>query len=1240
MMNNINIKTTKQHKCYIARHVTRDYNLHYFRPSAIVFHMSPVYGEKFQVPDNYPARIRAIRVAHSLTQMRLADLLGVAFATVNRWENEQARPSQMAWRKLILAERYGLEAFEPDFGMADKDSTAIRESSTPTPVEFTADPERVRLVAEAERLTYGHLFNPAFATEVSVVDPLPHQRIAVYEQMLNQNRLRYLLADDAGAGKTIMSGLYIREMLSRRMIRRILIVPPAGLVGNWQREMKQLFSLSFRVISGADAQTGNPFQEEDSDLVIVSVDTLRGDMMFTRLQHEDVVPYDLVIFDEAHKLSARRDPDGTFRATERYRLAEAIAGIPTPDPRWRLTWSPTHMLLLTATPHMGKDYPYFCLWRLLEPNVLSTFDAFKEFPVEHKRHHFIRRTKEEMVYFNGKRIYPERMSDTLSYDLTTGPISEKELYDQTTDYIQTYYNQARFLNRTAAHFAMSVLQRRLASSTYALLRSMQRRGEKLDKLMESIRTGELTQEELLARDRKLQELPDIYEEKTADEEDPEAGMEENERVADDAMGSFVATTIADLQIERDKVADLVALAERVYALGEESKFDKLRAVLADPNYRGQKLIIFTEHRDTLRFLVRRFEGLGYTGKIAQIHGGMNYHERDEQVAFFRTPTEEGGAQILVATDAAGEGINLQFCWLMVNYDIPWNPARLEQRMGRIHRYGQKHDPVIIINLVAGKTREGRVLKTLLDKLEIIRKELGKDKVFDVIGRILEGVSIRDYMERAMTDAGADEAAKAIAGQLNADHVTAIESQERAIYGNGGDVSKELDRLQTTLDREAYCRLLPGYIHRFITHAAPALGIALEGDLNQTFSIHPVQQGALDTLWPILDTYPEDRRTTLTIFRPDLSQKAIFLRPGEPLFDALCARVHSRFAEEAIRGAVFVDPTVDKPYFFFLLLVKILRKPDPDFPAFRSEEVIESRLVGLRYSMEGELQECPVEHLLLLRGSSGGLPSSAVRFAAAVKDALSQARTYAADFMSAGCAAEHKEQLVQSLPQREEFIKRGFDYQEAELADRRAQLAEKVREGQSRFKPDLDEVKARQQTLSKQRADALAIIQREPELIEAAPVEFLAHALVVPSSDPEDRKSYDKDIEEIAVKVVMAYEESEGATVRDVSSPPRARLAGLMDWPGFDLLSRRPSGEERDIEVKGRFGVGDVDISENELAKACNLRQKYWFYVVFDCATSHPRLVRVQDPFIKLIVRRRGVTVDEKDIIAAGEQSQV
>ncbi len=203
---------------------------------------------------------------------------------------------------------------------------AVQTESPPT-IDFNADPDIVRVVVEGERLTYGHLFNPAFATETSKIDPLPHQRIAVYKKMLPQPRLRFLLADDAGAGKTIMTGLYIREMLSRRLIRRVLIAPPAGLINNWEREMRTLFNLSFNVLSGADARSGNPFIGEDSNLLIVSMDTLGGDKMFARLQEPSVEPYDLVIFDEAHKLSADRLPDYTLRRTDRYRLAEALAGV-------------------------------------------------------------------------------------------------------------------------------------------------------------------------------------------------------------------------------------------------------------------------------------------------------------------------------------------------------------------------------------------------------------------------------------------------------------------------------------------------------------------------------------------------------------------------------------------------------------------------------------------------------------------------------------------------------------------------------------------------------------------------------------------------------------------------------------------------------------------------------------------------------------------------------------------------
>ena len=351
-----------------------------------------------------------------------------------------------------------------------QEGTSRRSIDILQTLDFSAAPEVVSALAEAHRLTYGHLFNPTFASETSLIDPLPHQRLAVYEHMLHQSPLRFLLADDAGAGKTIMTGLYVREMLARRLIRRVLIVPPAGLVGNWEREMRTLFRLQFRVVSGSDARSGNPFVGTESQLVIVSIDTLAGERMFAHLSDAATEPYDLVVFDEAHKLSADRQPDFRVRKTERYRLAEALSGAGPDSARWELPWSAQHLLLLTATPHMGKDFPYYFLWRLLLPESLSTYEAFEKFPTDSRKRHFIRRTKEELVHFDGSPLYPERRCDTLSYELTQGTGSEQDLYDDTTDYMRNHYNRAKVLNRSAARLAMSVFQRRLASSTYALLR--------------------------------------------------------------------------------------------------------------------------------------------------------------------------------------------------------------------------------------------------------------------------------------------------------------------------------------------------------------------------------------------------------------------------------------------------------------------------------------------------------------------------------------------------------------------------------------------------------------------------------------------------------------------------------------------------------------------------------------------------------------------------------------------------
>jgi superfamily II DNA or RNA helicase/DNA-binding XRE family transcriptional regulator len=1180
--------------------------------------------------DDFPEQIKQLRARLGLTQVVLAERLGVSFPTVNRWENKKTIPSQLAWNKL--------REMDGDQQEGISISESVAPAGPPT-LDFTGSAETVRTVVEGERLTFGHLANPAFATEISSIDPLPHQRIAVYDHMLKQPRLRFLLADDAGAGKTIMTGLYIREMLSRRVLRRVLIVPPAGLIGNWQREMQVLFNLPFTVVAGADARNANPFIGPSSNWVIVSVDTLAGERVFARLREEKVEPYDLVVFDEAHKLSVDRGNDFRVRKTDRYRLAECLAGVRSLDPAWRLPWVPHHLLLLTATPHQGKDYPYYGLWRLLEPDVLSTPEALDQYPPSLRQARFIRRTKEEMVHLSGKPLYPKRISDTLGYDLTQGPISEQTLYDETTEYMRHVYNRAKLLNRSAARLAMSVLQRRLASSTYALLRSFERRIEKLNHLIREVQDGRLTEEQLVVLQRRLAEDDDVLDTKTADEESgPVDGLEENEISEDKLLAGVIATSLADLVVEREQVIVLRDLARKVYDKGEESKFDKLREVLTESRFAGEKFIIFTEHRDTLEYLIQRLGGMGYTGQIAQIHGGMYYTERQHQVERFRRPHEDGGTRFMICTDAAAEGINLQFCWIMINFDVPWNPARLEQRMGRIHRYGQKHDPVHIVNLVAPKTREGLVIETLLNKLEAIRDSLGSEKVFDSIGRLFEGVSLKTYMERAVVEGG-DTVAHDLDGRLTNEQVEALAAKERMLYGDGGDVKRQLPRLREDLAQEAYRRLLPGYVQQYIEIAAPLADIQIEGDTEDCFWLRPAAPGALDPLLHTLEMYPAQQRDSLSVVRPENKDEAIWVHPGEPVFEQFRAIVSDRLGGQALQGAVFVDPTADKPYLFHVALVSVIRQADPTLPDLATEKVLDCRLVGVKQHEGTELTLCPVEQLLLLKGGRG-LPPAAQRLAATAERLKDQAAAFMTERVARDLALERRNALLALLPEREQFMQRGFNFQETELAAARVKQSDKARSGNSSAAKALKEIKEQQRSLAERRALAVATLRREPELIAPGDLTFLAHALIVPSTNADDLARHDAEVERIAMDYVRAFEEAEGAIVHDVHTPELARAAGLTDNPGFDLLSIFPAADlrgRRAIEVKGRASTGDVEVSSNEWARAANLRNGYWLYAVYNCATPAPQLARVQDPFGRLLARAKGsVLISAAQVIQASE----
>ena len=1181
-------------------------------------------------------RIRAVRKGLGLTQKAFADALGVTTVSVNRWENRKATPSDLAWQQILSAEEHGAA------GLLHKDDVVAvgvgqvdPDIPTTGPFDFAADPAAVRAVVEGERLEAGYTASPAFATEVSRIDPLPHQRLAVYDRMLNEPRLRLLLADDPGAGKTIMTGLYLREMRARRLIRRVLVVPPAGLVGNWRREMEHLFELDFRIVTGSDARASepNPFAGPDSDLVICSVDTLYRKNAFSRLREAD--PYDLVVFDEAHKLTVRQRADGTLDRSKKYVLAEALAGVPLLDENHALPWAARHLLLLTATPHMGHDFPYYGLWRLLDPEVFPTEEAFRKYPASGKARYFIRRTKEEMVNLDGDPIYPPRIVDTLSFDLTP---DEFDLYQRVTDYMRRQYNQAKFLNRQAAQLAMSVFQRRLASSTYALARSFERRIEKLDGLIDDIESGRMTPEELLERQMAL-DYDDPFETLTADEEDTSKGVEEHELTEDLALGAVVALTIDDLREERTEVEGLLATARDILEDGYTAKFKRLKEVLDQPGTKGEKLLLFTEHKDTLDFLVQRLQGIGYGDQIAQIHGGLDYKERDRQADRFRTPVSRGGASILIGTDAAGEGINLQVCWRMVNYDIPWNPARLEQRMGRIHRYGQQHPFVSILNLVAENTREGRVLLALLTKLDTIRdafrdQDLPEGKVFDVIGRVLQGVSLRHYMTGLLDqDSNPEEevqqAVTDISAKATPQHARQALERDDAPYGAPDEVRQRLPALRAEIERETLRQLLPGYVLRYLHEVLPLLGLDPPPDDEPVFTLRAATPGALDPFLSVLDGYSPGARERCTAYRPGREDPtAIWLRPGEPLFDAIVDAARVRFGDDALRGATFIDPAVRDPYFLHIGEVSVLQGDDDD-----NDTVLEHKLVALRMTEDGAAEETPLERLLLLRPAES-IPVAYRHLVRRAPVSAARAQRHLSD-VSEELALQHRALREATVEDRERHLAVGFDLQMAQLAARRSKLRRKAAPSVKK----MDAVKSLQRSLREHRDASLDRLRRDASFVRAGVADPLAHVLVLPSADPEVRRQFDADVEARAMRVSMDHERRHGARVYDVSIPSRAAALGLSDWPGFDVLSDRPDeAYDRAIEVKGRAAGGLVELSQNEWSKACNLRDRYWLYVVYHCGSTTPVLHRIQDPFGQLIGRARtSICFDEQDIRAAAER---
>ena len=1153
--------------------------------------------------------IREARKSLGLTQEEFAERLGVTFASVNRWENGRAIPQRS--RVMAIQELLVQYSNRRDRQAGDLPSFAEPQGPTSIRIDFGGDPEAVQLAVDATRLQNGHLYNKTFGLELSRVVPLPHQRLAVYESLLTLDAIRFLLADDAGAGKTIMAGLLILEMIKRGRIRSVVIVCPAGLTWNWRRELKHFFDLNFRILKGGDFDQGNPLEAEDG-LHVISVDTAASDRVRRILKESRSLPIDLTIFDEAHKLSWG-DERRADSKTRRYRLAEILG-----------TRS-KHLLLLTATPHMGKQFPYFALWRLLDPNVFSTRQALEEFSEEKRPKYFLRRLKEEMVDYQGRPLYKPRLCQTLLHPLTP---PEKDFYEAATTYLRWSFETNRNINKSAAAMVVAVLQRRLASSTHALVESLKRRRDRLLKQ--------------LPAHKPPRGLEDPFEVGTCDDAEATPDGRENLEDAEAELVNALISESADQRAAELAMLDgLIDMGNAILASENESKFAKLRELIESARFQNEQMLIFTEHRDTLVHLHKRFEELGYGEQIAVIHGGMPVEEREQQRIFFmpvEVRREQGlhhpstrHARIMLATDAAGEGINLQFAWLMVNYDIPFNPARLEQRMGRLHRFGMRHSEVRIFNLVAEGTREGRVLEILLRKLNDAREALSSDKVYDVVGQQLDGVSIRDLLLDALLDGSGDRSVKKIESILATKHLRQQIEQSRKFASHYGDVGRRLGELNAEREGERLNQMLPAFIARFVEKAAPRVGLTIEGDLYEkaSYSLDARHTGWMRRACEVAD---QPMPAALSL-RPDFqittggTGPVSFLRPGEAVFDALCAQIHLQCSRDAAQGAVFRDPQTAAPYYLAIYQCQVT-EPRVASTSGVGSSGFDSRLFALRWDEKGAFEPIAVNRLLALHGAPEMITRAGnliVRPDEHAARADAEARAYAETVYLKDLRQRLKLQSREHLAD----LARGFDFQMSQLAERRRELAKKARDGDASASRALDEIKDRQNQLSDQRGRTMLGAEKLPDLLEISGLRRLAIALVVPDPSAEAGDAFHRDIEAMAMRIAMNHEiDHYGAKVFDVSNPRLGK--------GYDLESHRANGEKVAIEVKGLSGRGPVHLTANEWPTAANVGERYWLYCVFDCAAT-PQLFRVQDPFRKLLAKsRQSFTINPGEIIREAE----
>ena len=1040
-------------------------------------------------------------------------------------------------------------------------------------LSYDGDGQLLRLGLQAYSLGIAYEFDPYFGLSISRVDPLPHQLEAVYDYLLKLPSVRFLLADDAGAGKTIMAGLLIKELKLRGLAERVLVVCPANLTFQCQRELREKFDERFLVLKGGDIRDQFGINQWlDQKQTITSLDLAKREDILPGLRQ---VHWDLVIVDEAHRMSAR---DETHKS-QRYRLGELLRD------------SSDNVLLLTATPHKGDPHNFTLFLQLLDRDAYADVKSIREAMERRRAPFYLRRTKEAMVYFPerqedgawaAKPVFTKRITNTAGFTMDG---AEFDLYQAVTRFVKRQSARAAAQGddprSRAVGFLMSLYQRRLASSAHAMRRSLENRANRLEEGLKQAQDLARTAPPSLPDWEDLEELEDT----------------ERERLERMLEAVTLAGNAEEVRKEIAELKQLAGQAATVEATGQEAKLTRLNEIMREQGFfddPDQRLLIFTEFKDTLDYLVERLKSWGF--RVGFIHGGMRPGSRDEPGSRLHTEQQfrDGQIQVLVATEAAGEGINLQCCHILFNYDIPWNPNRLEQRMGRIHRYGQRFD-CLIFNFVATNTIEGRVLQRLLAKLQEIRDALDDDAVFNVVGEVLPAAQVdrvfRDYYSGKLGDADLEDRLlrDVDEGRFREICQTALE----------GLAAKKLN-LEMLVERRARAqerRVVPETIARFLS----------ESSGNAAFTFNPVshlrhtfQPGRTPTALKRYERDPDWRFPDLLARYSRLStdrdtaeaHNLEWVTPGHPLFEALRRHCVETSRDVFATGACFHSLDHDAPARIDFYRARVVDGLG---------HVIHERLFTVELAETGEprLREPDILGNLTPTFAPDGLSTAASLpevagwlHEHALVPFIEEVRAERMEEVDR--IAEHVElSLTEVLQRIDQEIGRASDDLDKQITGAEGRLAQ----AEARHDEAMARRERRRRELTQQRALTLQGVER------------LASALVLPHPERETpevkRLRPNAETEMTAMRVVMEYETEQGRQVFDVHEKNL----------GYDVTSLDVrSGELRLIEVKGLAAAsGTILLTPNERRVAEDRRDCYWLYVVTNCAGEPQLQEPITDP---------------------------